>query len=167
MDGTAYIALGSNLGGALGSRRRQLDAALEGLRQRGVTVRRLSTVIETAPMYVDDQPAFLNAVAEVEGPADARALLTVLQEVERERGRERGLRYGPRTLDLDIVLWGADGQGVVDEPDLVVPHPRFAERAFVLEPLAELAPELVPAGYRVTIGELAQRLHVTEDTAKP
>ncbi len=166
MDGTAYIALGSNLGGALGSRRRQLDAALEGLRQRGVTVRRLSSVIETAPMYVDEQPPFLNAVAEVEGPADARALLAVLQEVERERGRERGLRFGPRTLDLDIVLWGADGQGAVDEPELVIPHPRFAERAFVLEPLAELAPDVVPAGYDATIAELARRLRDGEESGK-
>src|SRR5207302_3829580 len=106
--------------------------------------RRVSTVRETEPWGYADQPRFLNAVAELETDEEPRALLDRLLEVERALGRTReGPRYGPRTIDLDLLLYG-DEQ--LDEPGLVVPHPRLHERAFVLEPLAELAPDLVVPG---------------------
>jgi 2-amino-4-hydroxy-6-hydroxymethyldihydropteridine diphosphokinase len=125
----AYVGLGSNLGDREGLIRRA--ASLIG-------TRRLSTIIETEPWGYENQPRFLNAVAELETPLGARELLAELLEVERTLGRERtGPRFGPRTVDLDLLLYGDD---TIDEPGLVVPHPRLAERRFVLEPLAELVP---------------------------
>jgi 2-amino-4-hydroxy-6-hydroxymethyldihydropteridine diphosphokinase len=101
---------------------------------------RLSTVIETEPWGYGDQPLFLNAVAELETPLTARRLLDHLLDVERRLGRERiGPQWGPRTIDLDLLLYGAE---TIDEPGLVVPHPRLAQRDFVLRPLAELVPTL-------------------------
>jgi len=126
----AYVGLGANLGDREASIR-QAAARI------GAT--RLSPVIETEPWGYADQPRFLNAVAEVDTELSPRALLDLLLDVERELGRERtGPRYGPRTIDLDLLLYG-DEQ--IDEPGLQVPHPRLHERAFVLEPLAALVPE--------------------------
>ena len=104
-----------------------------------------ATLRETEPWGYADQPRFLNAVAELETDEPPRALLARLLEIERELGRTReGPRYGPRTIDLDLLLYGDDR---LDEPGLGLPHPRLHERAFVLEPLAELAPELVVPGF--------------------
>jgi 2-amino-4-hydroxy-6-hydroxymethyldihydropteridine diphosphokinase len=128
---TAYIGLGSNLGD-----REQLirEAA------RLIGALRLSTVIETEPWGYGDQPLFLNAVAELETPLTARQLLDHLLDVERRLGRERvGPQWGPRTIDLDLLLYGDQ---TIDEAGLVVPHPRLTEREFVLGPLAELVPAL-------------------------
>jgi 2-amino-4-hydroxy-6-hydroxymethyldihydropteridine diphosphokinase len=142
----AYVGLGANLGDREGSIR--LSAELIG-------ARRLSAVRETEPWGVVDQPPFLNAVAEVEWEGDARALLRRLLEVERELGRVRdGSRWGPRTIDLDLLVFGAE---TVDEPGLAVPHPQLEERLFVLEPLAELAPGLVVPG-RGTVSSLLSKL---------
>jgi 2-amino-4-hydroxy-6-hydroxymethyldihydropteridine diphosphokinase len=125
----AFVGLGANLGDRETAIRRAADLI-------GAT--RLSTIIETEPWGYANQPPFLNAVAEVDTPLTARELLTHLLDVERRLGRERiGPRWGPRRIDLDLLLFGDE---VVDEPGLQVPHPRLAERAFVLEPLAELAP---------------------------
>ena len=125
----AYVGLGSNLGDREALIRQA--ASLLG-------ARRLSTIIETEPWGYEDQPRFLNAVAELQTRLAARELLEELLEVERTLGRERtGLRYGPRTVDLDLLLYGDE---TIEEPGLVVPHPRLAERRFVLEPLAELVP---------------------------
>jgi 2-amino-4-hydroxy-6-hydroxymethyldihydropteridine diphosphokinase len=127
----AYIGLGSNLG----DRERLIEEAAV---QIGAV--RLSTVIETEPWGVTNQPKFLNAVAEVETPLTARQLLDHLLDVERRLGRERiGAQWGPRTIDLDLLLYGDE---TIDEPGLVVPHPRLTERDFVLRPLAELVPSL-------------------------
>jgi 2-amino-4-hydroxy-6-hydroxymethyldihydropteridine diphosphokinase len=105
---------------------------------------RLSSIRETEPWGYTDQPMFLNAVAELETDLPPRVLLDRLLEVERELGRTRyGPRYGPRTIDLDLLLYGDE---VIDEPDLIVPHPRLHERLFALEPLAELDPELSVPG---------------------
>jgi 2-amino-4-hydroxy-6-hydroxymethyldihydropteridine diphosphokinase len=106
------------------------------------TVRRLSRVYETRPMYVEDQPAYLNAVGELETTLGPRALLDELHRIEAALGRDRSreIRMGARTLDLDILLYGTE---VMDSPDLVVPHPRLSERAFVLVPLLELWPDAV------------------------
>jgi 2-amino-4-hydroxy-6-hydroxymethyldihydropteridine diphosphokinase len=126
----AYVALGSNLGD-----REALIRRAAGL----IGARRLSTLRETEPWGYADQPMFLNAVAELDTDLTADALLGRLLEVERELGRVRTAeRYGPRTIDLDLLLYGDER---IDEPGLVVPHPRLQERLFVLEPLAELAPD--------------------------
>jgi 2-amino-4-hydroxy-6-hydroxymethyldihydropteridine diphosphokinase len=125
----AYVGLGSNLG----DRESLIRQAAE-----LIGARRLSSLIETEPWGYTEQPKFLNAVAEVETPLDARGFLDHLLEVERRLGRERvGPQWGPRTIDLDLLLYGDEE---IDEPGLVVPHPRLAERLFVLEPLAELVP---------------------------
>lgn len=127
----AYVGLGANLGDREAAIRRA--AALIG-------ARRLSSIRETEPWGYADQPPFLNAVAEVETALAPRAFLDRLLAVERDLGRVRaGPRYGPRTIDLDLLV---HGDRVVDEPGLQVPHPRLRERLFVLEPLAELAPGL-------------------------
>lgn len=128
---TAYVGLGSNLG----DRARLIeDAAML------IGAARLSTVIETEPWGYENQPKFLNAVAEVETPLTARQLLDHLLDVERRLGRERvGAQWGPRTIDLDLLLYGDE---TIDEPGLLVPHPRLTERDFVLRPLAELVPSL-------------------------
>jgi 2-amino-4-hydroxy-6-hydroxymethyldihydropteridine diphosphokinase len=134
----AYIGFGSNLGDREGT----ILAAAESL-----GVRRLSTLRETEPWGVVDQPLYLNAVGELETDEPAPALLSRLLDVEREHGRVRRERWGPRTLDLDLLLYG---DAELDEPGLSVPHPLLHERAFVLEPLAELAPDLnVPGKGRV------------------
>lgn len=135
----AYVALGSNLGDREASIRRAAEL---------IGASRLSSIRETEPWGYSDQPLFLNAVAEVETELAPRALLDLLLAVERDLGRTReGPRYGPRTIDLDLVLYGEE---VVDEPGLTVPHPRLHERRFVLEPLAELAPGLeIPGRGRV------------------
>lgn len=133
----AYVGLGSNLG----DREQAIRNAAEAI---GAT--RLSTIRETEPWGYEDQPLFLNAVAEVETELGPRELLDELLDVERRLGRERGSgpRYGPRTIDLDLLLYGDE---TVDEPSLTVPHPHLHERRFVLEPLAELDPELVVPGH--------------------
>jgi 2-amino-4-hydroxy-6-hydroxymethyldihydropteridine diphosphokinase len=132
----AYVGLGANLGNREGSIRRAADL---------LGVVRLSTIRETEPWGYVDQPAFLNAVAELETELAPRALLDRLLEVERELGRTReGPRWGPRTIDLDLLLYG---DLRLDEPGLTVPHPRLHERLFVLEPLAELAPDAAVPGH--------------------
>jgi 2-amino-4-hydroxy-6-hydroxymethyldihydropteridine diphosphokinase len=139
----AYIGLGSNLG----EREENLRAALARLGELGPL--RASSFRETDPVGVTDQPRFLNAAAELETDLSPRDLLVKLLEIERELGRDRAAetRWGPRTIDLDLLLYGDE---VLDEPGLTVPHPRLAERRFALEPLQELAPELtLPDGRRV------------------
>ena len=131
----AYVGLGANLG----DREASIRAAAAAL-----PARRLSAIRETEPWGYLQQPAFLNAVAEVETVLPPRAFLERLLEIERTLGRRRdGPRWGPRTIDLDLLLFGTE---TVEEPGLTVPHPRLAERAFVLEPLGELAPSLIVPG---------------------
>ena len=137
----AYLGIGANLGEREQTIRRAL-AALDA--EDGVRVVAVSTLRETEPVGYLDQPRFLNGAAAVETELSPVELLERLLAVERGLGRERaGPRYGPRTIDLDLLLYG-DEQ--VDEPGLTVPHPRLAERRFALEPLAELDPELVVPG---------------------
>ena len=134
----AYIGLGSNLGEREATLRRALD--LLGARVR---VDAVSSFRTTDPVGVTDQPQFVNAVARIETERSAPELLEVLLAVERTLGRERVERWGPRTIDLDLLVFGEES---VDEPGLTVPHPRLHERRFVLEPLAEIAPRLVVPG---------------------
>jgi 2-amino-4-hydroxy-6-hydroxymethyldihydropteridine diphosphokinase len=127
----AYVGLGSNLGDREGTIRRAAEL---------IGAVRLSPIIETEPWGYADQPPFLNAAAELETALDPRQLLVHLLDVERRLGRERvGPRWGPRTIDLDLLLYGDER---ISEPGLEVPHPRLRERPFVLEPLAALVPEL-------------------------
>jgi 2-amino-4-hydroxy-6-hydroxymethyldihydropteridine diphosphokinase len=127
----AYLGLGSNLG----RRARNLSAARRRLRQKGVRILRQSRVIETEPWGVTDQPRFLNQVLEVEWLGPARRLLGAAKAVEREGGRKATRRWGPRVIDVDILLFGNES---ISEPGLVTPHPRIAERPFVLAGLEEL-----------------------------
>ena len=132
---TVYLSLGSNVG----DRRRHLDAALDLLRAAGVDIVRVSRVYETEPQELRAQPWFLNLVAEAETGLFPLQLLHAIQRVERRLGRKRVVAKGPRTIDIDILLFGAF---VVDAEGLQIPHPRMAARRFVLEPLAELGPDL-------------------------
>jgi len=137
----AYVALGANLG----DRERTLREAVDTLAgEAGIAVLAVSTLRETEPVGVGEQPPFLNGAAELETSLTARELLDLLLAVEERFGRVRSPgEHGPRTLDLDLLLYGDE---TFDEPGLHVPHPRLHERRFVLEPLAELAPGLLVPG---------------------
>ena len=145
MSELAYVGLGSNLG----DRAASLSSALAELAPR-----RVSRILETEPWGLPDQPRFLNAVAELETDLDPEALLGRLLDLERRVGRVRGPeRWGPRTLDLDLLLYG---DRVVRSGALEVPHPRLAERRFVLEGLAELCPRRAVPGLGRTVRELLE-----------
>ena len=131
----AFLGLGSNLGDRLGHLRRAVAAIPD--------VVAVSPVYETEPVGGPPQGPYLNLVVELRTTLHARRLLQECHRLEAAAGRRRTVRFGPRTLDVDVLLVGAER---VDEPDLVVPHPRLWERRFVLAPLADLAPELLPAG---------------------
>jgi 2-amino-4-hydroxy-6-hydroxymethyldihydropteridine diphosphokinase len=150
--GRAYVGLGSNLG----DRRATLMHALELLGERpGIEIVAVSSFRETDPVGYLDQPRFLNAAVAIDTILPADRLLAALLGVERELGRTReGPRYGPRIVDLDLLL--LDGV-TIDEPGLTVPHPRLHERAFALAPLAELEPSLVVPG-QGPVSELLLRL---------
>ena len=142
----AFVGLGANLG----NREHAIRHAAE-----LIEATRLSAIRETEPWGLADQPPFLNAVAELHTGHTPLALLDRLLDVERELGRTReGPRWGPRTIDLDLLLYG---DRTIDEPGLTVPHPRLHERVFVLEPLAELAPDAVVPGLG-SVSELLARL---------
>jgi pantoate--beta-alanine ligase len=132
----AYLGLGSNL------RRREANIA-DALRRLGavpgIKVTKRSSVIDTAPVGGPEQPHFLNAACEVETTLSARGLLRAALDIERDMGRKRGVRWGPRIIDIDILLYG---ESIIEEADLAVPHPRLTEREFVLRPLTEIAPDV-------------------------
>jgi 2-amino-4-hydroxy-6-hydroxymethyldihydropteridine diphosphokinase len=131
---TVYVGLGSNVG----DREANLREALVRLEAEGIRVVRRSSVYETEPQELRDQPWFLNAVVEVETDLYPLQLFAHLQNVEREMGRRRLTPKGPRNIDIDILFYG---RSVIETADLQVPHPRIAQRRFVLEPLTEIAPE--------------------------
>ena len=144
---TVYLGLGSNLG----DRRGLISDALRLLEDPRLKVTRVSGAYETEPLGFAGQPWFLNLVAEAETSLFPLQLLGRLQRVERQLGRARTVVNGPRTIDIDILFYG---RSVVQAPRLTVPHPRAHERRFVLEPLAELAPELVHPVLGMTVREL-------------
>lgn len=149
MPTLAYIALGSNLGDRAG----YLQAAIARLKQEpGIRVVNVSSYWETSPVGGPaGQGAYLNAAAILETDLPPKALLKALLQVEAEQDRKRQERFGPRTLDLDIMLYGDQ---VVKEPDLTIPHPRLHERRFMLGPLAEIAPQVVHPVFKRTIAQL-------------
>jgi 2-amino-4-hydroxy-6-hydroxymethyldihydropteridine diphosphokinase len=130
----AYLGLGSNLG----RRDRNLSAARRRLRQNGARILRQSSVIETEPWGVVEQPRFLNQVLEVDWPGTAHQLLRAAKAVEREGGRTATRRWGPRVIDVDVLLFDAQ---TISKPGLQVPHPRIRERDFVMKGLRELGVE--------------------------
>ena len=133
----AYLGLGANLGDRAGALQRVVNSLTA---TPAVTVVALSGVYVTEPVGGPEQPEFFNAVVALDTDLTARELLELAQRLERDAHRVRHERWGPRTLDVDVLLVGDTH---VDEPDLVVPHPRMWERGFVLAPLADVAPELV------------------------
>ncbi|WP_233185589.1 2-amino-4-hydroxy-6-hydroxymethyldihydropteridine diphosphokinase [Thermotoga sp. SG1] len=145
------IALGSNLG----DRELNLKTALVKMKERGMSIEKLSSFVETEPYGYTDQPKFLNAVCLVETDLSPRALLNTLLEIEREMGRVRTIKWGPRVIDLDIVFYE---DLVVNEEGLTIPHPDAHNRLFVLEPLSEIAPDLVHPVLKKTVRELLMEL---------
>lgn len=142
-----YLSLGSNLGNRLAN----LHEAVERMEQAEIHVNRLSSIYETEPLDLLDQPWFLNQAAEVETDLAPFDLLKVTQKIESEMGRERTVPKGPRPVDIDILLYGDE---VIQTPELEIPHPRMTARRFVLEPLAELVPELCHPVTHQTIAEM-------------
>jgi 2-amino-4-hydroxy-6-hydroxymethyldihydropteridine diphosphokinase len=156
---TAYIGLGSNLG----DKRANIKKALELLGEAPcVQVKKVASFYKTAPLYVPKQDWFLNTAAEIETSLTPHELLALMKEIEKELERTPTMRWGPRTIDLDLLVFGSEK---VFTPDLIVPHPRMLERAFVMVPLAEIAPELcIPSRGRV--GELAYLLKTEQSVEK-
>jgi 2-amino-4-hydroxy-6-hydroxymethyldihydropteridine diphosphokinase len=157
------IALGSNVG----DRKAHLDSAVEWIRAMdGVREIAVSPWIESAPVGgPPDQGAYLNGALVLTSDHSARALLDALQSIERAHGRDRSreVRNGPRTIDLDLLVHGDD---VVDEPGLTVPHPRMAQREFVLEPLCAIAPDLVVPGVNQSVRALLAELRAGARAAR-
>jgi 2-amino-4-hydroxy-6-hydroxymethyldihydropteridine diphosphokinase len=150
MGNAVYLSLGSNLGDSAS----MLTQALEELdRLPGTRVKRASRLYETEPVGELNQPAFLNIAAEIETVLSPLELLNAAQRIERELGREKGPRWGPRLIDIDLILWG---ETVMQDEDLTLPHPRFRTRAFVLAPLSEIAPDVRDPITGQTVRQLSQ-----------
>jgi 2-amino-4-hydroxy-6-hydroxymethyldihydropteridine diphosphokinase len=153
---TVYLSLGSNIG----DRAKNIASAIELLNARGLRVARESSLYETEPLEIRDQPWFLNCAIEAQTELAPERLIAMLLEIEREMGRERLLPKGPRLIDMDILLYGSE---IVREPGLEIPHPRMAERKFVLEPLAEIAGEV---NHPVSMMTIAEMLEATADRSE-
>jgi 2-amino-4-hydroxy-6-hydroxymethyldihydropteridine diphosphokinase len=144
---TAYLLTGSNLG----QREEFLQKAREQISLRAGRCSGISSLYETAPWGKTDQPSFLNQAIKLETTLPPQELLNVLLEIEKELGRTREERYGPRTIDIDILLYG---KMQIQKPQLQIPHPQLGNRRFALLPLLELAPELVHPGTEISIKAL-------------
>ncbi len=144
---TIYIGIGSNLGDREGT----CLKALEELEKRGIKVAKKSSRYETEPWGVKDQPNFINMAVEADTDLTPMEVLRVTKEIEKNLGRKETLMWGPRTVDLDILLYD---DLVVDEPDLRIPHPHMHERDFVLKPLTEIAPEAIHPLLKKTVREM-------------
>jgi len=152
-DVQAFIALGSNLG----DRAENIRLAIDAVRASdGVTVRQLSSLLENPAVGgPSDSPPFLNAVAEVRTTLPAHELLDRLLDIEQQLGRVRTQKWGPRLIDLDLILYSDQ---IINRPHLTIPHPLLQERDFVLRPLAEIAPQVIHPRLQMTAKELLDRL---------
>ena len=152
----AYIGIGSNLG----DREFNCKQAIGLLRQKGITVSKESSLYETKPWGVTDQPLFLNMAIEIETDLKPFELLNTLKDIEKKMGREETFLWGPRIIDLDILLYD---NNIVDEKGLRIPHPHMQDREFVLRPLCEIAGDVRHPLLLLSIEELLQRLKSTEN----
>jgi 2-amino-4-hydroxy-6-hydroxymethyldihydropteridine diphosphokinase len=150
---TVYLSLGSNMGDRAGN----IARAIAALGRRGVRVTQESSLYETEPLEIREQPWFLNCAIAAETELPAERLMEALLEIEREMGRERLVPKGPRLIDMDILLYGSE---IIDQAGLEIPHPRMAERKFVLVPLAEIAGEV---NHLVAMMTIAEMLEATAD----
>jgi 2-amino-4-hydroxy-6-hydroxymethyldihydropteridine diphosphokinase len=146
----SYIGIGSNLG----NRHENCLHAVELLEKRGVTVQKKSSLYETEPWGVKDQPRFINMAVQIETRLEPNELLRLLKDIEKEIGRQDSFHWGPRIIDLDILLFNTL---VLNEENLQIPHPFLHEREFVLRPLNEIAPDVIHPVFRMSIDELTQR----------
>ena len=146
-----YLSLGSNLG----ERAKNLQDAIAALRKAGVDVTRISSMYETEPVDYLDQPWFVNIAVEAETELAPAALLRVLREIEEQMGSKKIIAKGPRLIDTDILLYGDE---VIDTPELQIPHSRMHLRRFVLEPLAEIAPNLQHPVLRMKVSEMLAQM---------
>lgn len=154
----AYIGLGGNIGDRLA----MLRNAVARLGKIGA-VRTTSSIYDTDPVGYVDQPAFLNAVVELETCLTPAALISALLGIEREMGRRRSFPNAPRTIDLDLLLYD---DAIIESPQVTVPHPRLHERAFVLVPLAEIAPDVVHPVFHLSANDLLHRFGPTTGVRK-
>ncbi len=146
-----YIGIGSNLG----NRQENCLRAIELLQKKGIIVKKRSSLYETEPWGVKDQPLFLNMVIEIETVLKPKVLLKILKDVEKKGGRGKSIKWGSRIIDLDILLFD---NIVLNEDDLEIPHPLMHKREFVLRPLCEIAPDIKHPLLKLSIGGLLQQL---------
>ncbi len=147
-----FLGLGSNLG----DREKNIKEAVRQLQESGIAGEmRTSSLYETEPEGIKEQPLFLNAILEMETDLSPRDLLDMLQAIEKRLGRKKVQKWGPRIIDLDILLYG---DLILREEDLEIPHPLLAKRSFVLDPLAEIAPGTIHPRLKMTISDLRDNL---------
>jgi len=155
---TVYLALGTNLGNRADNLHRALDAL-----RRTFTVEAVSPWYETEPAYVLDQPRFYNLVCRATTTLKPLDVLRALKQMESDLGRLVAVRYGPRVIDLDLLFYD---DVILDRPEITVPHPRLPERAFVLVPLADIAPKLMHPKLGLTVSDLRDRLESEFSTVR-
>ncbi|KAA3612291.1 MAG: 2-amino-4-hydroxy-6-hydroxymethyldihydropteridine diphosphokinase [Calditrichaeota bacterium] len=144
-----FCSLGSNLG----DREHWLNSAVAALHDHPVYAIERAPIYETAPVGMVDQPSFLNTAVGFKTALDPQQLLSLILDIERDLGRKRRIKWGPRTIDIDIIFYGKE---IIETEKLTVPHPRFAERKFVLVPLSDLIPNFIPPGFSLPVNKILQ-----------
>jgi len=148
----AYIGIGSNLG----NRQKNCLRAIELLQKKDIIVTKRSSLYETEPWGVKDQPRFINMAVEIDTSLKPKELLKILKNIEKELGREKSSKWGPRIIDLDILLFD---DIILNKDNLKIPHPLMHERDFVLRPLCEIAPDIYHPLLKMRMHELMQKIH--------